>query len=80
MPLPTEHSARMMNPDRFVASSFRRKNIAPGIDAIMGKMMGSSSMSIQSYRFDKTKYSPAQARQWMRDHMLKYISFESARQ
>lgn len=78
MPYPNEHAARMMDPGRFDEKSFRRKNIAPGIDIIMGKMPGSDSMTTQAYRFDKEKFSPEEAKKWMKDHDIHPMSFEPA--
>jgi len=31
MPFPSEHAARVLDPDKFEKDSFRRKNIAPGL-------------------------------------------------
>jgi HK97 family phage prohead protease len=78
MPYPNEHSARVKEPGAFQQDSFRRKNIADGIDAIMGKLKGEDTMTIQAYRFDKSKFTPEEAKKWLKDHDISYISFEAA--
>jgi hypothetical protein len=78
MPYPAEHAARVRNPDNFQPDSFRRKTIADGIDVILGKLKGDSAMTVQTYRFDRGKFSPEEARNWLKEHDIKYISFEPA--
>ena len=78
MPYPSEHAARVRDPGDFQQDSFRRKNIASGIDVILGKLKGESTMTVQTYRFDRKQFTAAQARQWLKDHDIKYISFEPA--
>ena len=78
MPFPNEHAARVINPNRFDEKSFRRKKITDGVDAIMGKLKDEKTMTVQSYRFDKTKFTVEQARKWLKDHDIKVILFEKA--
>jgi hypothetical protein len=78
MPYPSEHSARVKEPGRFQQDTFRRVNITDGIDAIMGRLKGETTMTIQTYRFDKKKFTPAQAKKWLVDHKISPISFEAA--
>ena len=78
MPYPNEHSARVKDPDSFQKDSFRRKNIAPGIDIVMGKPEGDDSMTAQAYRFDKEKFTPEEAKAWLKENNIEYISFEPA--
>ncbi len=75
---PNEHAARVKEPGTFEEDSFRRKEIAPGISAIMGKIKGESTMTIQSYRFDKSKFTEEEARAWLKDHDITTIEFEAA--
>jgi HK97 family phage prohead protease len=80
-PYPNEHSARIINPDEFIKDSFRRKNIAEGIDIIIGKLKkGDGSMVTQAYRFNAKKFTIAQAKAWLKNHDIKYISFEPAKE
>jgi hypothetical protein len=78
MPYPAEHAARIKQPGSFQAESFRRVTLASGVSAIMGKLKGSSSMTIQAYRFDRKKFTAEQAKKWLADHDVKPISFEPA--
>ena len=80
MPYENEHAARVRNPGDFIDGSFRRKNIQKGIDIIMGKLKdGSGSMVTQAYRFKKDIFTAAQAKKWLKDHNISYISFEEAK-
>lgn len=77
MPYTSSHAARVEDPANFEKNSFRRKTIAPGISIIVGKKKGSDSMVTQSYRFDKSKFTPEQAKKWLKDHNIK-SGFEKA--
>lgn len=74
MPFPNEHSARIKDPGQF--TSFARKNIAPGIDIVLGIKEGKSTA--QAYRFKKSQHTAAEAKAWLRSHNISYISFEAA--
>jgi len=77
MPYPSEHSIRLTDPGQY--NRFIRKNLAPGIDAIIGFKSGSGS-EIQAIRFDKTKFSVEEARAWASKHGYKNpISVEPAK-
>lgn len=76
MPYPSEHSIRIHSPNGY--TRFRRKTIDTGVDAIIGFKKGGGS-EIQAIRFDKSKFSPAEAKSWAKDHgYKKWISFEPA--
>jgi len=76
-PYPNEHAARLKDPAQF--DEFRREPDAagPGIDIIWG-IKGSDPVEIQAFRFDASRYSEAEARQWLKDHDFKVILFEPA--
>lgn len=78
MPYPNEHAARIKNPGDFQEGSFRRIKITDGIFAIIGRPKGSDKSEVQSYRFDKDKFTPEQAKKWLADHDKKPIEFEAA--
>jgi len=78
MPYPSEHSARLRDPGDFQSNSFRRKEIAPGVSIVMGRLKGQQTMTAQSYRFDKERFTAAQAKTWLKEHDVKNISFEKA--
>jgi len=79
MPYPNEHSARIRDPNDFIADSFRSKSIETGIRIIIGKLKnGDGSMVTQAYRFKSDQFTVAEAKKWLKDHDIKYISFEAA--
>lgn len=78
MPYPNEHSARVRDPGAFEKGSFRRKNIAHGVDVILGRLKGQTTMSVQAYRFDKTIFTVAEAKDWLKRNKVDFISFEPA--
>lgn len=75
-PYPNEHAARLKDPSQY--DSFRRENDAggPGIDFIYGIKDGTTE--IQAIRFDKNRYSVAEAKKWLESHDFKPILFEEA--
>jgi hypothetical protein len=74
MPYPNEHAARVIEPG--TCDSFKRMNQGSGVSLILCIKGGKSSA--QAYRFDKTKFTPEQAKKWLKDHKIKPISFEAA--
>ena len=78
MPYQNEHSARVRDPGDFQPDSFRRKNIARGVDIIMGRLKGETTMTAQAYRFDKTVFTVSEAKAWLKKNNIHYISFEPA--
>jgi len=78
MPFPNEHAARVRSPRDFKEESFRRMTIAPGISIIIGRLKGETAATTQSYRFDKTKFTVSEAKAWLKEHDVKYLSFEAA--
>lgn len=75
-PYPNEHAARLKDPDQY--DSFARENNAggDGIDFIYGIKDGTSEL--QAIRFNKDKFTPAEAKQWLADHDFEPILFEEA--
>ena len=45
---------------------------------ILGKLKGSGSMTVQAYRFSADKFTPAEAKAWLKEHDVDYIAFEPA--
>jgi hypothetical protein len=80
MPYPNEHAARLIDPDKFDADSFRRENdkFGDGIHAVFGKLKGEDSMTLQAIRFDADRFSPDEARKWLEEHGYHPIVFEEA--
>lgn len=75
-PYPNEHAARINDPAKY--DEFRRENDAggDGIDFIYGIKDGESE--IQAIRFDKNKWSVAEAKSWLESNQFDYIEFEEA--
>lgn len=75
-PYPNEHAARIKDPSQF--DSFARKNDegGDGIDFIYGIKNGASEL--QAIRFDKEKFTPEQAKEWLKSHEIEFILFEEA--
>jgi len=76
MPQPNEHTARMENPGKF--EKIRSKELAPGVRALIGLNPGQESV-VQSVHFNADKFTPQQARKWLKDHKKSPIAFEAAR-
>lgn len=79
MPYANEHAARLKDPAQF--DEFKRDNdkFGEGIDAIWGIMTnGESHAELQAIRFDKSKYTPAEAKAWLEEHDYDPIAFEPA--
>lgn len=58
----------------------RKKKILTGVRIVIGKLKGGgTSMVDQAYRFDKTKFTPAQAKAWLKKEGIVYIKFEPAK-
>jgi len=78
MPYPSEHSCPVNDPSKFEKGSFRRKNIDHGIDLILGRLKGETTMTKQAYRFKKDVYTQAEAKEWLKKHKITCIKFEPA--
>jgi hypothetical protein len=90
MPYKNQHSARQLEPDDFESDGmgkgiqFKTIKIADGITAIVGKLKkppkdsNADSTHIQTYRFDKDKFTEAEAKAWLKKHNLKIKKFEKA--
>jgi hypothetical protein len=78
MPYPNEHAARVKDPAKFQKDSFKRKSISAGVNIIIGKLDGETTMTTQAYRFDKNKFTVSEAKKWLKDNNVDYMSFEPA--
>lgn len=79
MPYANEHAARLKDPGQF--DEFRRDNdkFGEGIDAIWGiKTNGETHAELQAIRFDKEKFTPDEAKEWLSEHDYDPIEFEPA--
>ena len=67
MPFPNEHAARQMSPEG--CKRIRRQNdkLGSGIHAIFC-VKEDDTIELQSIRFDSSKFTPAKARAWLKEH------------
>jgi hypothetical protein len=77
MPYPTEHAARIKNPDQFKKIRRQNNKFGPGIHVIWGITKDDKAV-IQAIRFDKTKFTESEAKKWLKDNKLNYLIFEEA--
>lgn len=81
MPFPNFHAARVKSPGSFTPGSFKTITLpnSKGIKAIIGRLKGKTTTTVQAYRFPITAYTAAQAKAWMKQHNAKSILFEPAK-
>ena len=79
MPYPNFHSARIMQPGRFLR--IRVLKVLPNGIMLYGGPLNSDprgGVKTQAYRFPRKKFTVVQCKKWLRDHKIKYILFEKA--
>lgn len=79
MPYPNYHAARVKSPGDF-ARIVVLQTLPNGIMIYGGPLKSNPSGpgKPQSYRFPKSKFTPAEAKKWLADHNIKSILFEPA--
>jgi len=70
MPFPNEHAARQTDPNQYVRFARHNGRGGAGIHFIFG-VKRSGLSEIQSIRFDKNRYTPSEARAWLKAHDFK---------
>jgi len=68
---------RVKDPGAFKEGSFRTISIgkeSQGIQAVVGHLEGETSMTVQSYIFDKDKWTVVAARKWADEHKPKSLN------
>jgi ATP-dependent Clp endopeptidase proteolytic subunit ClpP len=78
MPFLNEHSGRVRKPEDF-EGAFRRENIELGVDTISGKLKGEETYTVQSYRFDLSKFTSNEAENWLKNKNIEILEFEPAK-
>ena len=92
-PMVNYHAARIRTPGSIRKGTYRTKTIKHGIQLIIGKLkvtplkkpkkgVGSrqrDATTVQAYRFPKKRFTPAQAKAWLKKYKIKYTLFEPAR-
>ena len=78
-PFPNEHAARVANPDNF-ARIVQLQKLPNGIRILGGPLKSDpeGSGKPQSYRFQRTKFTPSEAKAWLSEHDIKVQLFENA--
>lgn len=77
MPYPSEHAARINSPDKYKKTRRENDKFGSGIDVIWG-ITDDGKTEVQSIHFDANKYTPAEAKKWLKDHDYKPMEFEPA--
>lgn len=79
MPYPNFHSGRVKSPALF-SRIVVLKTLSNGIMIYGGPLKSNpgGGTTAQAYRFPRTKFTVSEARKWLKDHNIKYISFEKA--
>ena len=77
MPYPNEHAARLKDPNQFKRIRRQNDKFGSGIHVIWG-ITDDDKAVIQAIRFDKSKFTPSQARKWLTDNDYNFIEFEEA--
>lgn len=93
MPYQNEHSARLQPISRFDPESFRRKSggtlfgrlkLPKSISVIYAKLKlknaASNIIIAQSLRFDKTKWTASEAKEFLKTNKIKIMGFEAAKE
>lgn len=75
----TEHSARVLDPEKFQPDTFRKKTITPSVDIIIDKLKGEPKTTVQTYRFAKDAFTVQEAKVWLKKNNVEYIDFEAAK-
>lgn len=64
--------ARQIDPDRFEKGSFKTIRLASGVKAIVGRLKGEESTTIQSILFDKNRFDEEKADAWLKRNQSKF--------
>ena len=82
MPMSNFHSARVRDPGSFLDKAWATITVGPGIQLVTGKLKKDGlggPMTAQAYRFDKSKFTEAQTKKWLKKHKIEIILFEPAK-
>ncbi|HOQ61527.1 MAG TPA: hypothetical protein PKZ08_12960, partial [Vicinamibacterales bacterium] len=68
-PYPNEHAARQSDPSKYVRFGRQKDKGGEGVDFIFG-VTKDGKTELQSVRFDRSKFSPEQAKAWLKEHKM----------
>jgi hypothetical protein len=77
-PYPNEHACRINDPGKYIRIRRENDKFGSGIHALWGVQGGGKPVELQAIRFDKTKFTAAEARKWCKDHDHVCKPFEPA--
>jgi hypothetical protein len=77
-PYPNEHACRITDPGKYIRIRRQNDKFGKGIHAIWGIQGGGKPVELQAIRFSKDKFTPKEARAWLKDHEYKCKMFEPA--
>lgn len=78
-PYPNEHAARIESPDKFKEDSFRSKPVTEGVRIIIGRYKEDDGKThVQAYRLHIDYFTAEEAKTWLKEHDVAYITFEPA--
>lgn len=78
MPLTTEHSAHVRAKTGIDPKSIRRTEIKDGVSLLVGKVDGEENTTALTYRFDAKKFTPAEAKAWLKKNKIRILKFYPA--
>jgi hypothetical protein len=80
MPYPNFHAARIKDPAQYKEVRQKKDEFGEGINVLYGiKGQGEDRVSeVQAVRFARDKFTPKQAREWLKEHDYQPIEFEEA--
>jgi hypothetical protein len=77
-PYPNEHACRLESPDKYIRIRRQNDKFGAGIHALWGIQAGNKPVELQAIRFDKAKFTTAEARAWLKEHKYTCKMFEPA--
>ncbi len=77
MPYPGFHAARLKDPSKYKKFAYGKDKLGSGIDAVWG-IDDEGKTHLQAIRFDKDKFTPNEAKAWLKRKDFSPILFEPA--
>uniref|UniRef100_A0A6M3K194 Putative peptidase n=1 Tax=viral metagenome TaxID=1070528 RepID=A0A6M3K194_9ZZZZ len=75
----TEHAARVKDPSEFIKNTLHSDKVVDGVRKVLGKTKAGDGSDVEeSYRFSTEEFTSKQAKNWMADNGIEFVSFEEA--